>query len=149
MGFATPPPVRHVAVGWRPPGRSCLVPGRLLTHNRRGYQDDCDYGLDGPFDYVVESEPGVIVGMLLDRRPVVRRGDDDFPAYLGNHGHAPRHGGQPVFIGTGPDFAPGADAGRRGMLDEAPTFAALLGVELPAAEGVVLTELLATAAVPA
>ncbi|GAB2596986.1 alkaline phosphatase family protein [Pseudactinotalea suaedae] len=108
-----------------------------------------DYGLDGPFDYVVESEPGVIVGMLLDRRPVVRRGDDDFPAYLGNHGHAPRHGGQPVFIGTGPDFAPGADAGRRSMLDEAPTFAALLGLDLPAAEGVVLTELLATAAVPA
>lgn len=108
-----------------------------------------DYGLDGPFDYVVESEPGVVVGMLWDRRPVVRRGDADFPAVLGNHGHAPRHGGQPVFIATGPDIAPGADAGRRSMLDEAPTFAALLGLALPDAEGVVLTELLATAAVPA
>lgn len=107
-----------------------------------------DYGLDGPFDYVVESEPGVVVGMLWDRRPVVIHGDDDFPAYLGNHGHAPRHGGQPVFIATGPGFIPGADAGRRSMLDEAPTFAALLGVELPAAEGVVLTELLARTAQP-
>lgn len=107
-----------------------------------------DYGLDGPFDYVVESEPGVIVGMLLDRRPVVLRGDDDFPAYLGNHGHAPRHGGQPVFIASGPDFRPGADAGRRSMLDEAPTFAALLGLELPHAEGVVLEELLVKAAQP-
>lgn len=108
-----------------------------------------DYGLEGPFDYVVESEPGVIVGMLWNRRPVVLRGDDDFPAYLGNHGHAPRHGGQPVFIAAGPDFTPGADAGRRSMLDEAPTFAALLGLELPAAEGVVLDELLAKAAQPA
>jgi predicted AlkP superfamily pyrophosphatase or phosphodiesterase len=107
-----------------------------------------DYGLDGPFDYVVESEPGVIVGMVLGRRPVVRRGDDDFPPYIGNHGHAPRHGGQPVFIGAGPDFTPGADAGRRSMLDEAPTFAALLGIELPAAEGVVLHELLVKAPQP-
>ena len=57
--------------------------------------------------------------------------------------------GQPVFIGAGPDFVPGADAGRRSMLDEAPTFAALLGVELPEAEGVVLRELLVGARVPA
>lgn len=108
-----------------------------------------DYGLDGPFDYVVESEPGVVVGMLWDRRPVVRRGDADFPAVLGNHGHAPRHGGQPVFIATGPDILPGVDAGRRSMLDEAPTFAALLGLSLPDAEGVVLTELLVPTSVPA
>lgn len=108
-----------------------------------------DYGLDGPFEWVVESEPGVVVGMLWDRRPVVRRGEPDFPAVIGNHGHAPRHGGQPVLIAAGPDFVPGADAGRRSMLDEAPTFAALLDLELPHAEGVVLRELLTPAAIPA
>lgn len=102
-----------------------------------------DYGLDGPFEWVVESEPGVIVGMLWDRRPVVRRGDDDFPALLGSHGHAPRHGGQPVFIATGPDIRPGVDVGRRSMLDEASTFAHLLGIELAAAEGSVIEEVLA------
>lgn len=106
------------------------------------------HGLDGPFDYVVESEPGVVVGMLWDRRPVVRRGDDDFPPVLGNHGHAPRHGGQPLFVATGPDIAPGIDLGRRSMLDEAPTFAALLGVDLPHAEGTVLHELLTARPLP-
>lgn len=102
-----------------------------------------DYGLDGPFEWVVESEPGVIVGMLWNRRPVVVRGEADYPGPVGAHGHAPRHGGQPVFIATGPAFRPGVDLGRRSMLDEAPTFAAVLGLELPDAEGAVLQDVLA------
>lgn len=104
-----------------------------------------DYGLDGPFEWVVESEPGVVVGMLWDRRPVVVKGEADYPPPIGAHGHAPRHGGQPVFIASGPSFRPGADAGRRSMLDEAPTFAHVLGLQLPDAEGAALTELLVTA----
>lgn len=101
-----------------------------------------DYGLDGPFDWVVESEPGVIVGMAWDRRPVVKKGEEDYPPPVGAHGHAPRHGGQPVFIGSGPAFRPGVDLGRRSMLDQAPTFAAVMGLDLPDAEGVVMTEAL-------
>ncbi|MFC0672425.1 alkaline phosphatase family protein [Brachybacterium hainanense] len=101
------------------------------------------YGLDGPFSFVVESEPGVVVGHALDRRPVVRAGDEDFPALRGAHGHAPRHGGQPVLIASGPSFQEGVDLGRRSMLDIAPTLARVLGVELPDAEGAVLTEVLA------
>lgn len=104
------------------------------------------YGLAGPFDYVVESEPGVLVGMDWNLRSVVIPGDPDFVGYVGNHGHAPQHGAQPVFIGSGPDFAPGTHAGRRTILDEAPTFAAVLGLELPHAEGTAITELLAPAA---
>lgn len=103
---------------------------------------EAEYGLAGPFDYVVESEPGVIVGGALDRRVVVRKGEEDFRGYLGNHGHAPRHGDQPVFLAAGPAFRPGADAGRRSMLDEAPTFAAVLGLRLPQAEGRVMDEVL-------
>lgn len=103
---------------------------------------EAEYGLAGPFGYVVESEPGVIVGGALDRRVVVRKGEEDFRGYLGNHGHAPRHGDQPVFLATGPAFRPGVDAGRRSMLDEAPTFAAVLGLELPHAEGRVIAEVL-------
>jgi hypothetical protein len=102
-------------------------------------------GLGGPFAYVVESEPGVIVGGALDRRVVVRKGDEDFRGYLGNHGHHPRHGAQPVFLASGPAFVPGADAGRRRMIDEAPTLAAALGLALPHAEGAAMVELLAGA----
>ena len=100
------------------------------------------YGLDGPFEWVLESEPGVIVGMATGRRPVVLRGDADYPGPVGAHGHAPQHGGQPVFIASGPSFTPGLDLGRRSMLDEAPTFAAVLGVDLPDAEGTVIEDLL-------
>jgi len=88
------------------------------------------------------------VGQAWDCRPVVRRGDEDFPALKGAHGHAPRHGGQPVLIAAGPDFEPGADLGRRSMLDIAPTLARVLGLELPDAEGAVLAELLADAPAP-
>lgn len=100
--------------------------------------------LGGPFDYVVESEPGVLVGMDWNQRTVILV-DDDFEGYLGNHGHAPWHGAQPVFVANGPDFEPGADAGRRSILDQAPTFAAVLGLELPHAEGTAMAELLAPA----
>ncbi|MEE8867563.1 MAG: ectonucleotide pyrophosphatase/phosphodiesterase [Acidipropionibacterium acidipropionici] len=102
------------------------------------------FGLDGPFDYVVESDPGVIVGGALDRRVIVRRGDPDFGGTLGNHGHHPGAGDQPVFFATGPDFVSGADAGRHSMIDEAATFAAVLGVDLPSCEGTAMSELLAT-----
>lgn len=102
-----------------------------------------DYGLDGPFTWVVESEPGVMVTSGLNRRAVVVKGDEDFPPKKGAHGHAPRHGGQPVFIATGPGVVPGLDLGRRRMIDEAPTFAALLGIELPSADGEPMLDVLA------
>lgn len=101
------------------------------------------FGLDGPFEYIIESDPGVIVGGALDRRAVVRRGDPDFGGNLGNHGHHPGAGGQPVFFATGPAFTPGADAGRHRMIDEAPTLARALGVALPDSWGQAMEELLA------
>lgn len=101
------------------------------------------YGLDGPFDWVVESEPGVAVGTPWTRRPVSVPGDPDFPdGVVGSHGHAPRHGGQPVFIATGPAFAKGLDLGRRSMLEEAPTFAAVLGIDLPDAQRPAMADVL-------
>ncbi|MFD1718868.1 alkaline phosphatase family protein [Georgenia deserti] len=108
-----------------------------------------DYGLDGPFEWVVESEPGVVVGMLWDRPEILVKGEPDYPPPVGAHGHAPRHGGQPVFIATGPAFLPGLELGRRSMLDEAPTFAEVLGLDLPDAEGVAMSDALAAVTEPA
>lgn len=89
------------------------------------------FGLDGPFEWVVESDPGVSVGASWTRRPVMAQGDADFPHGRGSHGHMPTEGGQPLFIATGPAFKAGLDLGRRSMLAEAPTFAAVLGASLP------------------
>jgi len=101
-----------------------------------------DYGLDGPFTWVVESEPGVTVASALTGRPVVVAGDEGVPLKRGSHGHAPRHGGQPVLIVTGPAFTAGLDLGRRSMLDQAPTFAAALGLAMPTAQGTVMSDAL-------
>lgn len=107
-----------------------------------------EYGLDGPFSWVVETEPGVHVRDVVAGAAIVRPGDPEFVPHRGAHGHAPRHGGQPVFIASGPGFVPGLDLGRRSMLDQAPTFAALLGVDLPHAEGVPMADVLAPAHQP-
>lgn len=100
------------------------------------------FGLDGPFEWVVESDPGVAVGSSWTRPPVLAEGDPDFPSGRGSHGHMPAYGGQPLFIATGPAFRPDLDLGRRSMLAEAPTFAAALGVDLPHACESPLTDLL-------
>lgn len=106
-------------------------------------ETDAEYGLDGPFSWVVETEPGVAVGASWTAQAVLTDGDEGFVAGRGSHGHTPQHGGQPVMIATGPGFVPGLDLGRRSMLQEAPTFAAVLGIELPHAVRSPMTDLLA------
>lgn len=100
------------------------------------------FGLDGPFEWVVESDPGVSVGSSWTRRPVMRDGEPDFDSGRGSHGHLPAYGGQPLFIATGPAFEAGLDLGRRSMLAEAPTFAAVLGLSLPDATEPAMTDVL-------
>jgi hypothetical protein len=54
----------------------------------------------------------------------------------------PDKGPQPVFYAKGPDFKPGAELQRCDIVDEAPTFARILGAEMKDVDGRVLTELL-------
>ena len=64
---------------------------------------------------------------------------------LGNatHGYRPEKGPQPVFLATGPAFKKDLVIPFAYTIDEAPTFARILGESLPQAEGRVLTEILA------
>ena len=62
--------------------------------------------------------------------------------YRGKHGYEPEKGPQPVFLGRGPHFRPGAVIPKARVIDEAPTLARILGQEMPQADGRVLTELL-------
>ena len=52
-----------------------------------------------------------------------------------SHGHDPAVGPQPVFIGYGPSFRSGVVLPEGKIIDEAPTYARILGLELPDAEG--------------
>ena len=76
-------------------------------------------------------------------RPAVRPFDrNDFRYGHATHGYLPEKGPQPTFMAVGPSFRENVWLDSAAMIDEAPTFAALLGVPLPAADGKILQELL-------
>ena len=58
------------------------------------------------------------------------------------HGYMPDYGPQPVFVAKGPGIREGVALGRGRVIDEAPTFAALLGQEMPWADGQPIREIL-------
>ena len=83
-------------------------------------------GLDGDFSFVLETD-GYTSFSTDWNRPAVRPFDrNDFRYGHATHGYLPEN----VWLDSA------------AMIDEAPTFAALLGVPLPAADGKILQELL-------
>ena len=63
-----------------------------------------------------------------------------YTAEEATHGYYPDKGPQPVFIGYGPDIKPGVVLERRPTVDEAPTYARVLGVGMPWADGHAIDE---------
>lgn len=99
-------------------------------------------GLDGDFSFVLETD-GYTSFSTDWNRPAVRPFDrNDFRYGHATHGYLPEKGPQPTFMAVGPSFRENVWLDSAAMIDEAPTFAALLGVPLPAADGKVLQELL-------
>ena len=77
-------------------------------------------------------------------RPVVKEQDfTDFRYGRASHGYLPELGPQPVFLAKGPSFKENVTIPRRPIVDEAPTYAKILGVSLPEADGVAIDEFLA------
>lgn len=98
--------------------------------------------LDGAFSFMVETDGCTTFGDAW-LEPVV----EPFPCapeaeHRGNHGFHPDKGPRPPFVGFGPDFAPGVVLQNAELVDGAPTYAKLLGVDLPGADGRALEELL-------
>ena len=77
-------------------------------------------------------------------RPFVRPADNsDYKFGRATHGYHPDKGPQPTLLACGPHIRSGVILDRRSILDEAPTYARILGVELPDAEGKAMEEILA------
>jgi len=101
-----------------------------------------DEGLYGNFAFVVETD-----GYTSFRndwlRPWVRPVDNsDYKFGRATHGHNPDVGPQPMLVAWGPDIKPGVVLDRRPIVDEAPTYARILGLELPWADGKAIEEIL-------
>ncbi len=98
--------------------------------------------LDGDFEFVLETD-GYTSFSDSCRRPLVPPMDlSDFRFGRATHGYYPSAGPQPVFLAKGPHIKPGAKAPRHDIVDEAPTYAAVLGVGMPDAEGKAIEEML-------
>ncbi len=98
--------------------------------------------LNGNFSFVLETD-GYTSFSDSCVRPVIKPYDtEDYRFGRATHGYNPDLGPQPVFNAIGPDFKKDIVIKRRPIVDEAPTFAKILGVELPHAQGKAIEEFL-------
>ncbi len=98
--------------------------------------------LGGGFSFVLETDGYTSFGDSCSRPLVASFDDADYRYGRATHGHLPDKGPQPTFLCKGPDFAENVTLEQGRLVDQAPTFAKLLGVSLPQAEGVPMDELL-------
>ncbi len=102
-----------------------------------------DYGLWGEFTFMLETD-GYSTFAGDWKEPVVAGVNlSDYRLGAATHGYEPETGAQPVFVGRGPAFKEGAFLPSGSVLDEAPTMAAILGGQMPDADGKPMWELLA------
>ncbi len=93
------------------------------------------YGLYGDFSFVIETD-GFSSFSESCSRPIVRELKiDDYRFGRATHGHMPEKGPQPPFIGKGYSFKKGVVVPEGNILNHAPTFAKIFGLELPDAVG--------------
>ncbi|MBR6088471.1 MAG: alkaline phosphatase family protein [Anaerolineaceae bacterium] len=104
------------------------------------------YGLTGPLDFVIEGpedEPTEFEATLA--------GEDIFKVHLGpglyfsvaSHGHMPERDETTTFFACGPSVRKGVVIPRTKMINEAPTMAAMVGLNMDKCEGHVIKEILA------
>ena len=101
------------------------------------------WGLDGDFSFVLETDG--VSGFGNNCTGELVKSDwqhSDYRYNHGKHGYQPEKGPQPVFAAKGPDFAENSVVDTFRLVDEAPTFAYMLGVNMPQAEGKPVLELL-------
>lgn len=100
------------------------------------------YHLSGEFSFVLESDDFSSFGDAINR-PIVRNYDiTDYRYGRATHGHLPFKGPNPIFLAKGPDFRENVVLENGQLIDEAPTYAKLLGVELKHADGKAVEEFL-------
>lgn len=101
-----------------------------------------EHHLEGDFQYILEGGTGTTFGNSAAGPVIVKPDNSDYKFSVSSHGHLPHKGPQPIFFMSGPDVKAGAVIKRQRIIDEAPTFARMLGVSMPEAQGWCMDELL-------
>ncbi len=98
--------------------------GEVLT----GDEAEERYRLSGGFSFVLESDGYTAFGTACSGPLVIQPDLRDYRYGRATHGHQPEKGPQPVFLAKGPGFKQGAVLGKGRLIDQAPTYARLLGI---------------------
>lgn len=98
--------------------------------------------LSGDFSFVLETD-GFTTFSNEWNRPLVRKLDNQNYRYgRATHGHLPHKGPQPTLVAFGPHIREGAVLENALLVDEAPTFAKALGIDMTGTDGRCLDALL-------
>lgn len=113
--------------------------GRVFTKE----EAEKEYHLSGDFSFVIETD-GFSSFTNEWRRPYIRPLDtSDYKFGRATHGYCPEKGPQPTMFGFGPGLKKGAVVENANLVDEAPTLARILGLEMKDVDGIVLEDILA------
>ncbi len=98
--------------------------------------------LSGGFSFMLETD-GYTSFAEDWSRPMIKNLDlSDYRFGRATHGYNPDKGPQPTLVAFGPAIKQGVQVERRPTVDEAPTYAKILGVEMPWADGKPIYEIL-------
>jgi predicted AlkP superfamily pyrophosphatase or phosphodiesterase len=100
------------------------------------------YHLEGPIDYCVEGRLGTAFGNNCAGSEILSTDNRDYKFSVASHGHMPEKGPQPILFASGPDIREGVELAPGNLIDEGPTFAKILGLEMPSAQGRAITQLI-------
>jgi len=101
------------------------------------------FGVEGPFDFILESKLPISFGERLDGDTIWgSKVPGDHKIGAATHGGSSKRAEVTTLIASGPDVQDGVVIERRSMVDEAPTMARMLGFEMPDTDGLVIEELL-------
>ncbi len=86
--------------------------------------------LSGGFSFVVEAISGICFENMFEGPMTLSSESSDYKVYPSNHGYHPSKGPKPTLIAFGPDIQENKVIQGASVLDECPTFAKVLGVNM-------------------
>lgn len=96
----------------------------------------------GPFSFVLETDGFTSFGDYL-QRPLVRDlSNSDYRFGAATHGYLPNTGPQPILLAKGPSIRENVVLSGNHIVNEAPTYAKILGADLQSPDGAPILEIL-------
>ena len=119
-----------------------LDPGVPISAVHSAAQVKAAHGFEGPFVAILEGADGTVIQPRWKGEAVLGRFQKEYTGPRSAHGGFPEAGIPPLMIAAGPDITPGVRLEGVSVVDQAATFAMLLGLEIPSADGTAAREML-------